>query len=421
MLKNFLESFVRKLKISKRIIKEEGVINFIKFIFVKIYYKNLKIFDNLKIKKLIVPFFEELKKHNNILIIISGMKFDETVGNRSTYLSKEFYKKNYLILYVYFTWNKSEETQFGFLKNIKIFLIPLRIFLNNYLYILSNINNKGKRILIIEAPFKECFEILSFANSFNFFTIYDIIDDWEEFNKVGQAIWYFKKFEDYLCNNSDLILTVSVGLYDKFNKYSPFLISNGFDVDAFNKNIPCKKIKKGKINIGYFGNLNSSWFDWDLIIKIAQKEKDWIFHIIGFGQPDILKLPMNIIIYGKVKHEELLSYANNWDVAIIPFKNSLLSQNSDPIKLYEYLYIGKPIIVQGIKNIDNYPYVYIAENLEEFIKLIKFAKEIKINKNILKKFLKDYTWTKKVEILENLIEERYLNQKIYLLLNKDIK
>lgn len=261
MLTKFIHYFIRRFYISKRIIKEQGLKGFINFIIFKVYSKYFMIFIDKKIKKKLDLLINDSKLYDRIMIIISGMKYDENIGNRPTYLTKEFNKKNYLILYVYFTWNKSEETDFGFFRGNSIFLIPLRIFLKNYLYIFKNLDNNCKKILILEAPLKEIFELLSYGNSFNYFTIYDIIDDWEEFHKVGEAPWYSKDLEKYICNNSDLIITVSKGLYDKFLKFSPILVNNAFDMNSFNHNIPIKNLTKGDITLGYFGHLTSSWFD----------------------------------------------------------------------------------------------------------------------------------------------------------------
>ena len=52
---------------------------------------------------------------------------------------------------------------------------------------------------MIEFPDSHLFEKVNLANAHSFITIYDCVDDWEEFAKAGQAIWYDAAVERYLC------------------------------------------------------------------------------------------------------------------------------------------------------------------------------------------------------------------------------
>lgn len=414
-IKKIYLSLYKKIYISKKILKEEGF----RTLLTKIKNKFLLYLEYFIIDRKINEKFNQIdikiKNYDKVLIIISGIKYDSNSGGQRTiYLTNYFNKKGYFILFVFFTWNRSEEKNFGFIKD-SIFLIPLRIFFKNINFLLNKFANISKKLLIIEAPFNECFEILSYIRSYDFITIYDIKDDWEEFNKVNQAPWYSKTIEEYVCRNSDLIITVSPGLAKKFEYFNPHIIKNGFDPDSFDLNIKPINIKKGKINIGYFGHLTDSWFDWDFVIDIAKKNSEYIFHIIGYGMPDKLKIPTNIVIYGKINHRLLPSYVKDWDIAIVPFKNSILSENSDPLKIYEYLYLQKPIIVKGICHLKNHPYVFICNNSDEFMKLIKDIKKINIDILKLNNFLKECTWEKRFEIIELLIQNIIERKKNYLI------
>ena len=51
--------------------------------------------------------------------------------------------------------------------------------------------------------------------------IYDARDDWEEFEKVGQAKWYSSSNEKYIVRNCDHVTAVSWPLAKKLDAYEP--------------------------------------------------------------------------------------------------------------------------------------------------------------------------------------------------------
>lgn len=419
-MRNFIISLKRKYIISLKIIKEEGIKTFFKKIFMKIFNKLITFTNNLKFKEFAKKTIEIAKEKDKIIIIISGVKFNSYSGNRNTNIALNFYKRGYFILFVYFTWNKKEETEIGFV-NKGIYLLPLRIFMENIYKVLELFYFVSKKIIIFEFPCKESIDIISISKIYDFLVIYDIKDDWEEFYKLKEANWYSKNIEIFVCKNSDLLISVSIGLKNKFNDYKPFIVPNGYDPSNFNIEtkieISRENLKKGDIIIGYFGHLTSAWFNWDLIIEIAEKYPNWFFEIIGYGMPDGLKLPKNINYIGKVKREFLYYYVKKWDVSIVPFKKSLLSEHSDPLKVYEYLYMKKPVIVYGINHLKNYPYVFVANTIDEFIELIKYSKEINIDDDKLYKFLNNSLWNKRAEKIEFLINHISTQKNLFIITN----
>lgn len=113
------------------------------------------------------------------------------------------------------------------------------------------------------------------ANCHDWVTAYDIIDEWEEFAKHGQAPWYNKQVEEMLVAQTDVRVATAQTLIDKFS-FVPndkwIKIGNGVNVDKIQKS---KKLSEydfcsGDLQIGYFGHLTDSWFNWDMI-KFLQR------------------------------------------------------------------------------------------------------------------------------------------------------
>ncbi|KKG11024.1 methyltransferase domain-containing protein [Methanosarcina sp. 2.H.A.1B.4] len=367
--------------------------------FDKEIYKEQNIMDDLNS-------FLNSGDNTKICLIFSGTKFVENEGQRPLRLAQEFSKRGYKIIFVGWRWNNKEQIDVGTVFP-NIFQIPVDFLVNNYTKILSHSNPSiVNKLFISEFPHPLLFEILSVANCYNWVTIYDVLDEWEEFYKVGNAVWYDKEVEAYVALNSKIVTCVSPTLADKIKKFTNStdirVLPNAVSTEMLSANINEKLPThvKGKITIGYFGHLTSAWFDWDAVISIANRNPDWIFHIIGYGNPKELQLPKNILLLGKIDPSELGHYASSWDVAIIPFKESVLSLSVDPIKLYEYLFFNLPVVATGIYHIERYPYVWVAHSIDEFEASIIQASKTKIEENVIQKFISENSWSKRVDEID---------------------
>ncbi len=70
---------------------------------------------------------------------------------------------------------------------------------------------------------------------------------------------------------------------------------------------------------------------------------EWIIELIG---PGLRSIP-NIHLTGRLPHAELADHAAHWNVAIIPLQEEIC-ESVDLLKVYEYLALGKPVVVTGM-------------------------------------------------------------------------
>lgn len=359
----------------------------------KATYISIKLF---KLKKF-------LKNTERLVIIPSSFEFDEFVNQRPINYAKFLAKEGYKVLFVVWQWDKQTLVNNSF-KTVaeNIFQIPLYDFLKNEV---EYVNIKDKTFFITFPH--ELFSVLLSEYRQNGFRIhYDNMDEWEEFQKVGQADWYKKEFEEKIILESDVVSAVSPFLIEKFSylREDILLSPNGYYshiTGEQNKNIARKSIEDNKINIGYFGHLTDSWFDWDLVFEAAEKDKRLIFHLIGYGASNKILQKIekteNIKFYGKIQTNQLYKYVKDWNFGIIPFKKSNLAKAVDPIKIYEYLYMGLSVLVTGIEHLKSYPKTYVVKNSDELITNINEL--LKNNKNIdINKFLEDSRWESRFKI-----------------------
>jgi glycosyltransferase involved in cell wall biosynthesis len=203
------------------------------------------------------------------------------------------------------------------------------------------------------------------------FIIYDCIDDDPAFDG----------HEDLMLRKADLVLCVSEGLRQKLigRHQQVRLLSNGVDLQHYQSNngpIPpeMNQIKAtGAPIIGFTGAFYQGWVDMELVYHIAHSHPEWRMVIIGESyQWDFGGAPPNLIYLGSRPYSSLPSYLRYFDIGLIPFVDNRISRGADPVKLYEYLAAGIPVISRKLPFVERLepPLVYAYHNPPECINMI---------------------------------------------------
>lgn len=162
--------------------------------------------------------------------------------------------------------------------------------------------------------------------------------------------------ERKLAERADLILCASPILADKFPSAKSKLIPHGVDLDLFQTPAPRPTdLPNGRPMAGFYGSI-SDWVDLDLIAGAARLLPEWLFVLVGPVRTDIaaLKGLGNVRLLGQRPHEALPGYVQNWDVSLIPFRDTPQIRACNPLKLREYLAAGRPIVATDFPALDGY-------------------------------------------------------------------
>ncbi|MFV9510022.1 glycosyltransferase [Tepidibacillus sp. LV47] len=239
------------------------------------------------------------------------------------------------------------------------------------------------------------------------FIVYDFVDDFPEWSVDVP----------YMVKKSNLVLTTSQMIQQHMEQYYPrkrsYFIPNGCDFEhfqQFNESPPEKpeeyKEHQGPI-IGYVGAW-APWIDEDLIKEIANAFPQAMISLIGaeFRRKYNLSLP-NAIFHGHKPYESLPQYLYYCDVCLIPFKINRTTLATNPIKMYEYLAAGKPVVSTDLPEVRNVPYVYIGKDSTSFIQKIEIllAKEIDLNQQELNDWLYSHSWKKRYQDIKQILRE----------------
>jgi glycosyltransferase involved in cell wall biosynthesis len=107
-----------------------------------------------------------------------------------------------------------------------------------------------------------------------------------------------------------------------------------------------------------------------LIDFLAEQRPHWTFVLIGRVAVPRDQAPHrpNIQYLGKRPYQELPAYGKQFDAAIIPYRLTQQVVHANPIKLREYLAMGKPVVSVSTPEIDKYAdLVEIARSRKEFL------------------------------------------------------
>ena len=412
------------MKISQRLIrsiKEVGIIGTIKKFFRKI--KNKIQMHLIRSKKINLSKKLNLKNYKRIIVFENQFGWEKIMKQRPQQMANAV-DDNTLFLY------GTTHMEIGDLEGIKqikknLYLIDLVIYKEELIKATSEIKNK---YLMIYSTDYIPMEVLQPYLDNNYKIIYEFVDGIDE-KLCGKetAKLLLDRHKTIINNYNPYIIATSTKLYDSIkeenNNAKVKLVTNGVEYDYFANtkvNIPeeMNELKKDdNIIIGYYGAL-ASWFDYDLLKKLANHNEKYQIVLIGLDydqsldKSEVLKMP-NIHYLGKKKYEELASYLHGFDICILPFLINEITLSTSPVKIFEYMAAKKPIVTTDLPECRKYDSILIGKNVDEFIEKTEVA-ITKTNDDkyseLLTKEAKENDWKSKFNSLLELIENGEKNE-----------
>jgi glycosyltransferase involved in cell wall biosynthesis len=131
----------------------------------------------------------------------------------------------------------------------------------------------------------------------------------------------------------------------------------------------------------------------------------WVFNKQRSAIQRLSKNYSNLYFLGRRSYDSLPCYVKAFNVCIIPFRAYKLTEAVNPIKLYEYLAAGKPVISTSLPELAKYKHIiYVANDSKEFLEFIDKASNIKHDPTNFLKIASDHDWQNKVEQMIDIID-----------------
>lgn len=220
--------------------------------------------------------------------------------------------------------------------------------------------------------------------------VFDWDDDWLSFSKYdhqGEGTSRNIEREDAtyteIINNSDVVFAVSEPLLRRASIMhgSTHQIKNATSLcdDAGRKMSTAPSHRAGEVNkaikIGYVGHICNR-INLELVEYVTKMNEQVQFFFYGpimksFRAPKSILKNSQIYFPGAIASDELWRYLNSMDLLVIPHYIDDTTDAQDPVKLYDYLAIGKPIVTTKVAGVESFRgLVRITEGPQEFYRAI---------------------------------------------------
>jgi len=172
----------------------------------------------------------------------------------------------------------------------------------------------------------------------------------------------FRAAEARFARRADLVIASAPALAERMRELSDNVLyaPNVADTDLF-----ATALGPGEVDpavaalpaprIVFIGAIAAKKLDFELLIELAAARPQWSIALIGpvgLGEPDTdvsrLKGPGNIHLLGPRRQQQLPAALRGADVGLIPYRRSQLTASIFPMKVYEYLAAGVPLVAAGL-------------------------------------------------------------------------
>jgi glycosyltransferase involved in cell wall biosynthesis len=214
--------------------------------------------------------------------------------------------------------------------------------------------------------------------------VFDLVDDLSAYpysgNRAARAAAVDRNVRR-IVERSDLLVVTAATLLDRYGELARTVaqVPNGFDASTFvpeaaGASPPAALADVPRPIVGFIGTI-FAFLDFDLLAGVARSLPDASLVLVGpveatveaeFGA--LLDLP-NVFHVGPQPQSAIPAYVAAFDVCVNPFATGPVADSVSPLKVYEYLAMGRPVVSVPMKALqmeDAAREVAFADGVDEF-------------------------------------------------------
>jgi len=253
---------------------------------------------------------------------------------------------------------------------------------------------------------------------------YDCVDDYTAIAFYGPHERALARYGDRrAAASSDVVFTTTSTLYERHRELNPrtHLVGNVGDYAHFEGAVDREKAPEAlralpRPVIGFAGNIVPGKVDIDLVEFVAAKLEEGSLLLAGPAEWDMkarierLTQRENVVWLGQIPYDELPAVLSSFDVALIPYVENAYTRSCFPLKLFEYLAAGKPVVASGLPELGGMePDVVVASGMTAFVGAIERALSSRSESDVERRrqIARMNTWETRTETLVQLVQERF--------------
>jgi GT2 family glycosyltransferase len=240
--------------------------------------------------------------------------------------------------------------------------------------------------------------------------VYDCMDEWDSFPGMKPQLLVA---ENLLVAEADVVTVSAQRLLDKWRGRNPRveLVRNAADFAHFTAPQSEHLLDDVKRPIaGYFGAI-APWFDVELLTRLATERPQYSFVVIG-GVFDVDVRPLedlpNVHLLGQQAYARMPAYLNDFDVCLIPFVVNEITAATDPVKFYEYISRGKPVVSTFMPELEPFgDLLYLAVDERDFLSKLDAAMTESDDALRMRRIdaARANTWTARADVMRSVIRD----------------
>ena len=215
--------------------------------------------------------------------------------------------------------------------------------------------------------------------------VYHCVDDIAAHSLIDSAS--FAAAEERFARRADLVLASAPKLAQRLRRISGNVLDapNVADTELFAHALADGPLDPGMAalpepRIVFTGAIAAAKLDIALLLELARARRDWSFALVGpvgAGDPRTDASPLarepNVHLLGPRSYQELPAVLRAARVGLIPYARNELTESIFPMKVYEYLAAGLPVIATPLPAIAQVPEVQCAADAEGMLALLERA------------------------------------------------
>ncbi len=343
-----------------------------------------------------------------VFFILAGVPIDDTGGgSRYSQIAQELIRQRFAVIYINrFPKYEIVELPYQF-SHPNLFCYPINQFALDEFLQKTGLDLTGRRVgVLVEIPHPDWLPLIASLKEKGARVIYDLVDDW---NTDLGADWYSTDVENQIVQAAHTLVATAPSLADHLKNLAGCpvtLVPNAVNLRLFSFDRRYTRPvdwPAGDWSIIYTGSLYGSWFDWDLLLEVAQHYPEAAVVVIGNYVGQCPQTLPNLHFLGLKANRELPAYLAFSSVAIIPWKINKITVATSPLKLYEYLAMGKPVVAPDLALLRQIPGVVCAMSEEDFVEAVGRARQAPLDMEIILQYVRDNSWQARVDQLVGLL------------------